>query len=391
MWKEGTGPDDIPSILRRAGAWITFIFWTLQYVELTIANWAADPAHALAYLVPRAAVVGVGVILTLGLVELMARRPSGESFRGRMAKAIAAVAAASALVAAANYVIYIGWQPVPGIRFDPVQFMYQFFSWSWFFASIAAAMLALSYSVEVRDRERRLAEAQSVAHSAQIRALRYQLNPHFLFNTLNSVAALIAGQKPEAAERMVETLSDFLRTSLELDPYADISLAQELELQSLYLGIETFRFPDRMEVEVDVPDDLAPALVPSLITQPLIENAVKYGVARSRSKVEVRIAARREGESLILSVSNSASHKGSSSPRGTGLGLANVAARLRARFGEGQHLTAGPRPDGGFEATLSMPLRFEQGRSEPAAAAAGDKGSQQRKRRALDSHEGRDE
>lgn len=356
---EDSGRDGTRSIMRRAGAWVALIFWTLQYVELTIANWAADPVRASAYLLPRAVVVAVGIGLTFGLVELMARCPSGECFRRRMLKAAAAVAAASALVALANYAIYIGWQPVAGIRFDPIQFMYQFFAWSWFFASIAAAMLALSYNVEVRDRDRRLAEAQTVAQAAQLRALRYQLNPHFLFNTLNSVAALIAGRKADAAETMVENLSDFLRTSLELDPYADISLAKELELQSLYLDIEALRFPERMALKVDVPADLERALVPSLITQPLIENAIKHAVAKTRSKVEVRIAARTEGQSLIVSISNSASPARSGATAGTGVGLANVAARLRARFGEEQSFVAGPTPDAGFEATLRLPLRYE--------------------------------
>jgi hypothetical protein len=352
--------DGMRTTMRRAGAWVAVIFWSLQYVELTIANWAADPANASAYLLPRALVVAVGIALTFGLVELMAHRPPGESFRLRLVKAVAAVVAASALVALANYAIYIGWQPVAGIRFDSIQFMYQFFAWSWFFSSIAAAMLALSYSMDVRDRDRRLAEAQTVAQSAQIRALRYQLNPHFLFNTLNSVAALISAGKAEAAERMVENLSDFLRTSLELDPYADISLAQELELQALYLGIETLRFPDRMAVEVNVPDALGRALVPSLITQPLIENAVKYGVARSRSKVLVRIAARTEVDRLVLSIANSASNAPSAAQPGTGLGLANVAARLRARFGNDQSFIAGHAADGGYEVTLELPLRYEQ-------------------------------
>ncbi len=126
-------------------------------------------------------------------------------------------------------------------------------------------------------------------------ALRYQLNPHFMFNTLNSIAALISRREAERAEAMVENLADFLRAGLSLDPHEDIPLEKEIELQSLYLSIEELRFPDRLKVEIDVPEDVRSALVPSLVTQPLVENVVRHAVATSLEPILLvdRRAARR--------------------------------------------------------------------------------------------------
>ena len=120
------------------------------------------------------------------------------------------------------------------------------------------------------------------AQEAQLRALRYQINPHFLFNTLNSLSSLVLTKRTETAEQMLMNLSTFFRATLSADPTADVPLEEEIKLQRLYLDIEQIRFPDRLTVEIDVPDELLDARVPVLILQPVIENAVKYGVARSR-------------------------------------------------------------------------------------------------------------
>ena len=120
------------------------------------------------------------------------------------------------------------------------------------------------------------------AQEAQLRALRYQINPHFLFNTLNSLSSLILSKQTDTAERMLMNLSTFFRATLSADPTADVSLDEEIKLQRLYLDIEQIRFPDRLSVEVDVPDALLAARVPVLILQPIVENAVKYGVAKSK-------------------------------------------------------------------------------------------------------------
>src|SRR5690606_40575321 len=117
---------------------------------------------------------------------------------------------------------------------------------------------------------------------AELRSLRYQVNPHFLFNTLNSLSTLVMRSQPGEAERMILNLSKFYRTSLSADPLEDVALSEEVHLQNLYLDIEAVRFPERLKVEIDIPDELLGVLVPGLILQPLAENAIKHGVAQDR-------------------------------------------------------------------------------------------------------------
>jgi LytS/YehU family sensor histidine kinase len=225
-------------------------------------------------------------------------------------------------------------------------------TWFWCYAALSGLLLAFTYALE-------LSTLQRVTHTAQIRALRYQLNPHFMFNTLNSIAALIARGDAATAEHMVENLGDFLRASLSLDPQEDIPLEREIHLQSLYLAIETLRFSDRLRVAIDIPDEAKPALVPSLITQPLAENAIRHAVANSTRPIDFRISARREGGRLLVSAHNSGPDGAGRAAKGTGIGLANVAERLRARYGLDCTFSAGHQPDGGFLVRFDIPFAAE--------------------------------
>lgn len=225
----------------------------------------------------------------------------------------------------------------------------QFLGWS-------ALLLALVYHHEVQERERQLSSLREQAFGAQMRALRYQINPHFLFNTLNALAALIDEREVETAERMVLSLSAFLRSTLALDPLQDISLGEELDIQSRYLDIERERFSDRLSVVIDVAPELRAALVPSLILQPLIENAVKHGIGAVDRAVEVRLRAERCGESLRIHIENDAPADPSAKD-GTGVGLRNVADRLAARFGSAGRLDCGTDGAQVYRATLTLPFR----------------------------------
>lgn len=192
-----------------------------------------------------------------------------------------------------------------------------------------------------------------------MRALRYQVNPHFLFNTLNSIAGLIEEGSSTAAGCMVLSLSSFLRTTLELDPMQDVCLADELALQLGYLNIEGERFSDRMRVKLDIAPGLEQALVPSLILQPLIENAVKHGVGGSAGVVEILIRAARQGETLELSVENDTEPQSAKrKPPGTGTGLKNVADRIKAQFPEVGAFISGLATPHRFQASITMPLRL---------------------------------
>jgi hypothetical protein len=230
-------------------------------------------------------------------------------------------------------------------------------NWTGLYLGWSALFLAMQYSAEVIDRERQLSELREQAYGAQMRALRYQINPHFLFNTLNALATLIEEREVGPAERMVLSLSAFLRSTLALDPMQDITLGEELDIQARYLDIERERFSDRLTVELDVPEELLRAKVPSLILQPLIENAVRHGVGAIDGKVRIRIAADVDRNILSIHVENDAPEQPRPSS-GTGLGLKNVSGRLANRFGEAGELSSSRLPDGRFRATISMPLRF---------------------------------
>jgi two-component system LytT family sensor kinase len=224
-----------------------------------------------------------------------------------------------------------------------------------FFVAWAAIYLALCYAARMGALERRTAELRAAAQSAELRALRYQVNPHFLFNTLNSLSSLVMTGKKGEAERMILNLSTFFRTSLTGDPTEDVLLSEEITLQRLYLDIETVRFPERLIAQIEVPEILRNACVPGLILQPLVENAVKYGVSRARRPVTIRIHASAEAEVLRLSVEDDGDPVGGTEG-GTGVGLRNVRDRLAARFGDAAHCHWGPRAGGGFAVRITLPL-----------------------------------
>ncbi|MCR6501164.1 histidine kinase [Shinella sp. CPCC 101442] len=203
-----------------------------------------------------------------------------------------------------------------------------------------------------------LLNAQRRKLDAEMRALRYELNPHFLFNTLNSIAGLIEEGSAGRADRMVLSLSRFLKTTLSLNPLHDVPLAQEIALQRDYLEIERERFGDRMAFDIRLPAELETALVPNLILQPLIENAVKHGVARSTKRVTIVLEARQEGDHLLISVENDLpAGQMDRQPAGMGIGLRNIADRLQARFGSRWRFSSGPMDGDRYRAAITLPLR----------------------------------
>lgn len=259
-------------------------------------------------------------------------------------------------------------------------------TWYFFFGAWASLYLAISAAGQLRAAERRAARAERQAQEAQLKALRYQVNPHFLFNTLNSLSSLVMARRAEEAETMIVNLSTFFRSSLALDPAEDVTLADEIRFQMLYLDIEKVRFPNRLKVETDIPAALASARVPPLLLQPIVENAIKHGVARSREPVTVAIRAEEEDGRLILSVENDgAPSEPEREEHGTGVGIINVCERLAARFGDDASCDHGRMPGGGFRVTISMPILSwpdspltegveEPSRASPAAPRAGSGG-----------------
>jgi hypothetical protein len=235
--------------------------------------------------------------------------------------------------------------------------------WLFFFLAWSAFYLANQAQAEALGARRRAAEAESAAQAAQVRALRYQVNPHFLFNTLNSLSSLIIAGRADEAESMVLKLSNFFRQSLTLDATADISLAEEVALQRLYLDIEKVRFPRRLKAEFDIPEELEKARLPGLILQPIVENAIKHAVSPTRDKVELKIVAREAGPGrFTIEISNSGggrpaqARNSANGIESTGVGIANVCQRLTARFGSLADCEFGSTAEGGYRVSLTLPL-----------------------------------
>ena len=224
--------------------------------------------------------------------------------------------------------------------------------WAWFFLAWAALHLAIDYSDQVQRQARAHTRISIAAREAQIRALRYQINPHFLFNTLNSLSTLVLDRRNDEAQQMIDRLSSFLRTALEDNSVDRTTLAAEIQNQRRYLEIEQTRHRD-LTSEFDIAPGLDRAMLPCFLLQPLIENAVKYGPRGGHQEARIRITARAWGDQLELAVVNDV---GAARASGTGIGLANVRERLRMHYGESFSLAAGPAPDNTFDVRIRIPL-----------------------------------
>lgn len=211
----------------------------------------------------------------------------------------------------------------------------------WYFASflIFALWSALFYSIRAysaftAEQERTLNEkmrrmtAESLSRDAQLQMLRYQINPHFIFNTMNSINALVATDRSKEARKMIDQFSSFLRITLDGDKTLFVTLAEEIDTIKSYLAVEKMRFHERLKLKIDIDDDLADISLPSLILQPIVENAVRHGVEGQRKPVLIKITARSVDERLILTISNNGPALRHDDKRKEGVGLKNVRSRL---------------------------------------------------------------
>lgn len=222
------------------------------------------------------------------------------------------------------------------------------------YGGILGCSLAITYARESEARALAAAELETRLAQAQLASLRMQLNPHFLFNTLQSVSVLVE-EDPRRARRMLVLLGDLLRSVLEGPGRQEVPLAQELELLERYLEIEQTRFSDRLNVRFEVDPATRSLLVPSLLLQPLVENAVRYAIAPKATPGTIVVSAASEDHRLILKVADD----GPGLPRGfvERVGLATTRARLEKLYGGGQSFTLAPGPGGGTVATIVMPGR----------------------------------
>lgn len=235
-------------------------------------------------------------------------------------------------------------------------------AFAWMFGLLGAFYMMMLTNRALLEHERQLAdartqaaEAEGQATAARLAALRYQLNPHFLFNTLNAVSSAVIRKRNGEAEAMLDKLAGFLRVTLAADPEGMIPLEDELATLQAYLEIESVRFRERLGLDFSCPDDLRGALVPSFILQPLIENAIKHGVSRSSDAVTIRLEVNRDSDDLVVLVEDDAVRTGEPSLSGGGLGLQNIRERLRVLYGPRGALQTTSR-ERGYLALVRMPL-----------------------------------
>lgn len=227
-----------------------------------------------------------------------------------------------------------------------------------FYIGVLIAAIAMDFQQEARDRELRSLELEAQLAQAQIMALRMQLNPHFLFNTLNTIAMLVRESDNDRAVRMLAGLGSLLRHVLEDIGRQQVPLSEEIEFIQRYLDIEGLRFEDRLRVRIDVEPGLFDALVPNLILQPLVENAIRHGIARRGAAGHLRITATQDHKRILLSVRDDGPGLGEDAASGgkAGVGLENTRARLHRLYGAEGQLKVMDADGGGVIAVVSFPL-----------------------------------
>lgn len=248
-------------------------------------------------------------------------------------------------------------QAIVGVRARTVQIT-QFSSTLFTYYAILGVVFAVSYYRRAREHELQAAQLASQLAEAQLSALRMQLHPHFLFNTLHAVSSLMR-KDVEAADGMIVRLGDLLRLTLEETGAEETSLRREMELLERYLEIEQIRFRDRLQARIEVEPETLDARVPGLILQPLVENAIRHGISPRAAPGQITIRAWREGGRLRLEVSDNGVGLTTAQLAALkeGVGLGNTRARLRQLYGENHSFEL--RSGGGFTARLSLPFHVE--------------------------------
>jgi two-component system, LytTR family, sensor kinase len=245
-------------------------------------------------------------------------------------------------------------------------------------AAWSALYYAINYYLQVEEQADRLERLEAQATSAQLAMLRYQLNPHFLFNTLNSISTLVLLKQTEPANAMLTRLSGFLRHTLVSQPGGKVSVAQEVETLKLYLDIERMRFEERLRTVFKIEPAAAKAGIPSLLLQPLVENAIKYAVSPQEEGARISLTAQVIGNSLRMTVADTGpglqgrplvqrryDNRGADHTASTGLGLANIRDRLAQAYGDDHRFEIVTPPEGGFTVIIEIPYELHR---EPEAA-----------------------
>jgi len=248
-------------------------------------------------------------------------------------------------------------RPGPFPEVFETSLLYQSLTYLIVYMLIIAITMAIDYRDSIARQRTETARLNEELSLAQLTALRRQMEPHFMFNTLNSIAGLVRDQRNDAAVSMIVGLSDFLRRASEDFNRPQVALAEEVEYLRRYSDIQKARFAERLQVTVDIPEELLPAQVPSLLLQPLVENAIKHGIAKRVAGGAIRVSGERRDGNLRLRVYNDGpSLPASGEAQHSGIGLTNLRTRLQILYGGDFGLRL-QNADGGVEVLVTLPLR----------------------------------
>jgi two-component system LytT family sensor kinase len=343
-------------------------FWLLQsagwagYLVVRTLGGIANNMGLL-FIIPTALTTATGYSLTLLMAaiyrRLIKQRPI-VTWGGSIVILVIAAAVFSTIEVWAHATFYR-----PGSMPEGVQF----FGAILLDLSLLSAWSALYYGINfylmLEEQTNQMSRLESQASTAQLAMLRYQLNPHFLFNTLNSISTLVLLKQTERANAMLSRLSSFLRYTLVNEPTAQVTLAQEVETLKLYLEIEKMRFEDRLRPRFVIDPAASMARLPSLLLQPLVENAIKYAVTPQEEGADIAVEARLAGDRVQITVSDTGPGLNEAAPRATystGVGLPNIRDRLAQAFGGDHRFDIQSNREGGFAVMIEIPFQTEQPR-----------------------------
>ena len=278
-----------------------------------------------------------------------------------------AVSITLVLLAAAAFSAIVTWSYAtflePGTRPAGIRFLGAILLTFILLTAWSALYFAINYYLLLEERHDRMVQLASQANFAQLAMLRYQLNPHFLFNTLNSISTLVLLKQTERANAMLSRLSSFLRYTLVNEPTGSVTLEQEVETLKLYLEIEKMRFEDRLRPCFRIDASASGARLPSLLLQPLVENAIKYAVTPQEDGADIAVEARRIGDRVIITVVDTGPGADSGytirAEQSTGVGLANIRDRLTQAYGAEHRFETQTNADGGFSVTIDIPHQIQ--------------------------------
>ena len=326
-----------------------YLFWTLQFAGwsgwatshyLGVISYGKEPALFELYLL---IVCPIGMVLTLGLRALYHYMWDMNVIRRILAILLGSYTAAL-LWYASRSAIFTSMYDREAKEWESegmelLSYFAQAGSAFWVMLVWSGLYFGIKYYMLLQEEKQRGLKTRAMAHESQLKMLRYQLNPHFLFNTLNAISTLILDKDTQLANVMVTRLSRFLRYSLDNDPMQKVTVSEEIEALMLYLDIEKVRFNERLQLHFEVEPEAESALMPSLLLQPLVENSIKYAIAHAINGGAIGVSAKIEGGHLLLAVADDGPGldlRHGKAPKGGGVGLANSKERLKEVYGDNQ-------------------------------------------------------